>query len=253
MGVKLKYSTFMSDSVHLSVYSACNFTKTNFLSFWWFQNLAVHTNTDMLSTFSDRFHNVSLTMQSHDQNWSIPLIPYLYSVWFPRFGNYSLNHLHPLCLKWQVTKSITSIVSNIAQVETEELEAAEEESGAISKFVQAFEEQISHVEVADGRMLNIQQPNVAVQVIWHLYHQNYLISTSKLEYRSSLSSYCLHAYSSNVVPFTLVLNKARHFHHFPLCSCVDLPNNIIVCAFMCAGFVIFWIWGMPCLNLCAWC
>eukprot|EP00057_Strongylocentrotus_purpuratus_P011907 XP_011666381.1 PREDICTED: uncharacterized protein LOC753965 [Strongylocentrotus purpuratus] len=64
----------------------------------------------------------------------------------------------------EVTKSITSIVSNIAQVETEELEAAEENGGAISKFVQAFEEQISRVEVADGEMLNIQQPYVAVQV-----------------------------------------------------------------------------------------
>eukprot|EP00057_Strongylocentrotus_purpuratus_P010609 XP_011665083.1 PREDICTED: uncharacterized protein LOC105438671 [Strongylocentrotus purpuratus] len=64
----------------------------------------------------------------------------------------------------EVTKSITSIMSNIAQVKTEELEAAEEEGGAISKFVQAFEEQISRVEVADGEMLNIQQPYVAVQV-----------------------------------------------------------------------------------------
>eukprot|EP00057_Strongylocentrotus_purpuratus_P012929 XP_011667403.1 PREDICTED: G-protein coupled receptor 126-like [Strongylocentrotus purpuratus] len=64
----------------------------------------------------------------------------------------------------EVTESITRIVSNIAQVETEELEAAEEEGGAISKFVQAFEEQISRVEVADGGMLNIQQPNIALQV-----------------------------------------------------------------------------------------
>ncbi|XP_030851523.1 adhesion G-protein coupled receptor G6-like [Strongylocentrotus purpuratus] len=64
----------------------------------------------------------------------------------------------------EVTESITSIASNIAQVETEVLEAAEEEGGAISKFVQAFEEQISRVEVADGGMLNIQQSNVAVQV-----------------------------------------------------------------------------------------
>eukprot|EP00057_Strongylocentrotus_purpuratus_P016286 XP_011670760.1 PREDICTED: G-protein coupled receptor 126-like [Strongylocentrotus purpuratus] len=64
----------------------------------------------------------------------------------------------------EVTESITSIASNIAQVETEELVAAEEDGGAISKFVQAFEEQISRVEVADGEMLNIQQPNVAVQV-----------------------------------------------------------------------------------------
>ena len=99
-----------------------------------------------------------------------------------------------MCLNLQVTKSITSIVSNIAQVETEELEAAEEESGAISKFIQAFEEQISRVKVADGGMLNIQQPNVAVQVILHLYHrlrQNYLISTSILKYRISLPSYII--------------------------------------------------------------
>ncbi|XP_030834051.1 adhesion G-protein coupled receptor G2-like [Strongylocentrotus purpuratus] len=67
-------------------------------------------------------------------------------------------------LRLLVTKSITSIVSNIAQVESEELEAAEEEGGAISKLVLAFEEQISRVEVADGGLLNIQQPNVAVQV-----------------------------------------------------------------------------------------
>ena len=81
------------------------------------------------------------------------------------FSYYRLNHFHLLCLIRQVTESITSIVSNIAQVETEELEAAEEEGGAIRKFVQAFEEQIGRVEVADGGMLNIQQPNVAVQVI----------------------------------------------------------------------------------------
>eukprot|EP00057_Strongylocentrotus_purpuratus_P021823 XP_011676297.1 PREDICTED: G-protein coupled receptor 64 [Strongylocentrotus purpuratus] len=64
----------------------------------------------------------------------------------------------------EVTESITSIVSNIAQVQTEELETAEEEGGAISKFVQAFEEQINRVEVADGGLLNIQQPSVAVKI-----------------------------------------------------------------------------------------
>ena len=72
-----------------------------------------------------------------------------------------------MCLIWQVTESITSIASNIAQVKTKELEAAEIEGGAISKFIQAFEEQISRVEVADAGMLNIQQPNVAVQVIFN--------------------------------------------------------------------------------------
>eukprot|EP00057_Strongylocentrotus_purpuratus_P006045 XP_011660519.1 PREDICTED: G-protein coupled receptor 126-like [Strongylocentrotus purpuratus] len=64
----------------------------------------------------------------------------------------------------EVTESIANIASNIAEVEAEVLEAAEEEGGAISKFVQAFEEQISRVEVTDGGMLNIQQPNIAVQV-----------------------------------------------------------------------------------------
>ena len=41
---------FVWSHIHLSVYSACYFTKTglNLLSFWWFQNLAVHTNTYML-------------------------------------------------------------------------------------------------------------------------------------------------------------------------------------------------------------
>ncbi|XP_030829447.1 adhesion G-protein coupled receptor G2-like [Strongylocentrotus purpuratus] len=74
------------------------------------------------------------------------------------------NIVHQNLTSEEVTNSITSIVSNIAQVETKELEAAEEDGGAISKFVQVFEEQISRVEVADGGMLLIQQPNVAVQV-----------------------------------------------------------------------------------------
>eukprot|EP00057_Strongylocentrotus_purpuratus_P011694 XP_011666168.1 PREDICTED: latrophilin-3-like [Strongylocentrotus purpuratus] len=74
------------------------------------------------------------------------------------------NIVHQNLTSEEVTNSITSIVSNIAQVETKELEAAEEEGGAISKFVQAFEEQIGRVDVAGGGMLIIQQPNIAVQV-----------------------------------------------------------------------------------------
>ena len=56
-----------------SVYNDCNFTKTgpNFLSFWWFQNLAVHTNTYMLD---DQPFLIDFTMQSHDHNWSLSLI-----------------------------------------------------------------------------------------------------------------------------------------------------------------------------------
>ena len=40
----------ITHNIHLSVYSACKFTKTgpNFSSFWWFQNLAGYTNTYML-------------------------------------------------------------------------------------------------------------------------------------------------------------------------------------------------------------
>ena len=74
--------------LYLSVYSACNFTKTrpNLLSSWWFQNL--HGTHQYLyarwSTFSDHLHSVSFTVQSHDQNWSIPLTMFLYfySYWF---------------------------------------------------------------------------------------------------------------------------------------------------------------------------
>ncbi|XP_041474777.1 uncharacterized protein LOC121423495 [Lytechinus variegatus] len=61
----------------------------------------------------------------------------------------------------QVTEDLTGTLSNVAEVETDILVAAEE---AVSKLREAFEEQISRVEVADGEMLNIQQPNVAVQI-----------------------------------------------------------------------------------------
>ncbi|XP_063963094.1 uncharacterized protein LOC129271822 [Lytechinus pictus] len=61
----------------------------------------------------------------------------------------------------QVTEDLTGTLSNVAEVQTDVLVAAEE---AVSKLVEAFEEQINRVEVADGEMLNIQQPNVAVQI-----------------------------------------------------------------------------------------
>eukprot|EP00057_Strongylocentrotus_purpuratus_P025796 XP_011680270.1 PREDICTED: latrophilin-3-like [Strongylocentrotus purpuratus] len=76
----------------------------------------------------------------------------------------TLNIVQQNLTSEEVTENVTRIVNNIAEVETEELEAAEEEGEAISKLVLAFEEQIRRVEVADGGMLNIQQPNVAVQV-----------------------------------------------------------------------------------------
>nr|XP_054764165.1 adhesion G-protein coupled receptor G2-like isoform X1 [Lytechinus pictus] len=61
----------------------------------------------------------------------------------------------------QVTNDITGTLSNVAEVQTDVLEAAGE---AVSILREAFEELISQVEVADGEMLNIQQPNVAVQI-----------------------------------------------------------------------------------------
>ena len=68
----------------------------------------------------------------------------------------------------KVTASVTSIVSNIAAVDSAELEEAEESSGAISQFVEAFEQQLSNVEVPDREQLTILEPNVAVQVRCYL-------------------------------------------------------------------------------------
>ena len=68
-----------------------------------------------------------------------------------------------LIFNLKVTTSVTNIVSNIASVETAELEAAES-SGAISQIVEAFEQQLSNAEVAEGEQLTIKEPNVAVQV-----------------------------------------------------------------------------------------
>ena len=58
------YHHILMPHVHLSVYSACNLyqdsaTVPNFISFWWFQNLAVHTNTYMLH---DQLQNSTLSL-----------------------------------------------------------------------------------------------------------------------------------------------------------------------------------------------
>ena len=63
---------------------------------------------------------------------------------------------------------MTNIVNNIAAIDAAELEAAEESSGAISQIVEAFEQQLSNVEVAEGEQLTINEPNVAVQVKFRL-------------------------------------------------------------------------------------
>ena len=64
----------------------------------------------------------------------------------------------------QVTESIVAIVSNIAQVDAGTLESAEQETGAVSKFVRVFEEQINTITVTSGKPFSIRQQNVAVQV-----------------------------------------------------------------------------------------
>ena len=65
-----------------------------------------------------------------------------------------------------MTKPFTTIVSNIAATDTVELEEAEDESGAVSQLVEAFEEQLSNVELDVGKELSIAEPNVAVQVLY---------------------------------------------------------------------------------------
>ena len=64
--------------IHLSVYSACNFTKTgpNFLSFWWFQNVAVHINTYMLDDQPFLIDSTTFLSQCNlmTHNWSLSLL-----------------------------------------------------------------------------------------------------------------------------------------------------------------------------------
>ncbi|XP_030839479.1 adhesion G-protein coupled receptor G2-like [Strongylocentrotus purpuratus] len=122
----------------------------------------------------------------------------------------------------EVTESITSIVSNVAQVETEELEAAEEEGGAISKFVQAFEEQINRVEVADGGLLNIQQPSVAVKDI-HRQEDSFIKAYNILTYIGC----CISIFSLLVTLATYLWNKdlglrTKQTSQIFICLCLTL-------------------------------
>ncbi|XP_030839477.1 adhesion G-protein coupled receptor G2-like [Strongylocentrotus purpuratus] len=122
----------------------------------------------------------------------------------------------------KVTESITSIVSNVAQVETEELEAAEEEGGAISKFVQAFEEQINRVEVADGGLLNIQQPSVAVKDI-HRQEDSFIKAYNILTYIGC----CISIFSLLVTLATYLWNKdlglrTKQTSQIFICLCLTL-------------------------------
>ncbi|XP_071496206.1 uncharacterized protein [Diadema antillarum] len=64
----------------------------------------------------------------------------------------------------QVTREVVRIVSNIAAVESSQLESAEEDNHAISDIVTAFEQQLRNTEVEDGEALNVAEENVVVQV-----------------------------------------------------------------------------------------
>ncbi|XP_030845600.1 adhesion G-protein coupled receptor G6 [Strongylocentrotus purpuratus] len=61
----------------------------------------------------------------------------------------------------KVTASIVAIVSNIAQVNSTQLESA---SDSVSKVVSVFEKRIKSIPVEAGGNFTIQQPNIAVQV-----------------------------------------------------------------------------------------
>ncbi|XP_071492953.1 uncharacterized protein [Diadema antillarum] len=63
-----------------------------------------------------------------------------------------------------VTEHATRIVSNLAGVSASTLLAAESETGAISDVVEAFQKQLREVPLSEGEILNIVQPNVAVQI-----------------------------------------------------------------------------------------
>ena len=60
--------------------------------------------------------------------------------------------------------SIANVVSNIANVDAEELFAAEDKSGSVTQIVKAFEEQLANVEVPVQRHFTTFHTNIAVQV-----------------------------------------------------------------------------------------
>ena len=62
-----------------------------------------------------------------------------------------------------MTESIVLIANNIASLPEEELEMAEEESGAPSRILMFFETQLSVVEV-QNETLRIVEPNIAAEV-----------------------------------------------------------------------------------------
>ena len=57
-----------------------------------------------------------------------------------------------------------AIVSNIAEVDTETLESAEEQAGSVTNIIQTFEKQIKSIPVTSDTELTFKQPKVAVKV-----------------------------------------------------------------------------------------
>ena len=70
-----------------------------------------------------------------------------------------------ICLSFnKILDSAATIASNLADVDMIELQEAEVQTDAVSHFVQAFQRQLSNVELDDGESVNITRPNVAIRV-----------------------------------------------------------------------------------------
>ena len=68
------------------------------------------------STFSDRFHNVSFTMQSHDHNWSLPLNTGAISLLLVFSHLLSLSPYLSLCLSLFLCFFLTHSISSLPPV-----------------------------------------------------------------------------------------------------------------------------------------
>ncbi|XP_071489358.1 adhesion G-protein coupled receptor G6-like [Diadema antillarum] len=64
----------------------------------------------------------------------------------------------------EVTKLVVDVVSNMADTSDDELQMAQEMSGAVSRAVQSMEEQFINVEIQENERLTVTKPNVAAVV-----------------------------------------------------------------------------------------
>ena len=65
----------------------------------------------------------------------------------------------------KVTESVLDIANNIAGVSDEELQAAQEETGATSQVVLALENQLAAVNVTGAEPVKIVRQNIAAEVL----------------------------------------------------------------------------------------